>query len=99
MVKFWTEVIVKEGNLNWCGSRKFPSDKVTNGFLKSITYVVLFTFCWLLAFSDQFVSIFFCLRFNVTATDTSTHAGTHEARIYARFLSRAIHRVMKAIPL
>ena len=20
MVKFWTEVIVKEGNLNWCGS-------------------------------------------------------------------------------
>ena len=58
MVKFGTAVILKERNLNWCGSWKFPCDEVTNGFFNKITYVALFKFCWSLIFSDQFISIF-----------------------------------------
>ena len=42
--------------------------------LKRITYVVFFTFCWLQIFSDQFISIFFCLRFSIIATVTRTRA-------------------------
>ena len=74
MVKFGTAVILKERNLNWCGSLKFPCDEVTNGFFNKITYVALFKFCWSLIFSDQFISIFYlyCLRFNMIARHTRT---------------------------
>ena len=97
MVKFRTAVILKKRNLNWCGSWKFPSDEVTNGFFNGITYVALFKFCWSLIFSDQFISIFYlyCLRFNMIARHTRTHARNTNIRAHPKSPINARTRARK----
>ena len=61
-------------------SRKWISQK---NYLCRVVHILL-----AINFSDQFISIFFCLRFNIMATETRTHADTHETRIYARTQSQ-----------
>ena len=49
-------------------SRKWISQK---NYLCRVVHILL-----AINFSDQFISIFFCLRFNIMATETRTHART-----------------------
>ena len=49
-------------------SRKWISQK---NYLCRVVHILL-----AINFSDQFISIFFCLSFNIMATETRTHART-----------------------